>query len=168
MRRVLAIARNIDTMPPGAIEIFGSLQSAGPIPNDGAFHDLVSSPAALSLDPTYRVVVRYVRVEWSTLDLSVPPPLTLQMFVAGASPPVAFQALASVMLLAVAPETPAIEFFLHAVLEAGSIVFLPAGAQPIIGARIRNTGAVAQNADVLFWGWAYPQTLPDGAGYGDI
>jgi hypothetical protein len=155
MRRAFAIARNIDTPPPGGVEIFGSL--VGNVPNDGAFH-LLAEPAGvppLQIDPTFRIVVDYVRAEWSTVDVTVPPPLTLQVFVNGTSS-VAFQTLASLMLLATALNTPAFDAFVSAFAQPGAT----------ISAQVKNTGAVAQLVDVFFSGWAYPQTLVDGEGYG--
>jgi len=156
-RRVLAIPRAIDAKPVNGVEIFGSL--AGNVPNDGAWHALVlpAGVPPLQVDPTYRIRIAYVRAEWQLLDLTVPPPLTLSVMVNGAiSIPLA--TLAALPLLAVAQGTPAIESRLLVELAPGST----------LSAAVRNTGAVTQDVDVFFSGWAFPQTTVDGAGYAGV
>lgn len=151
---VLALPRNLDFMPMAGVEIFGSL--TGAVPNDGLFHALAEPAgfAPLQVDPTYVIIVRHVRAEWSTVDLSVPPPLTLSVMVNGQSS-IALQTLAALTLLALEQGPPAAELDILGIVQPGGQ----------ISAAVRNTGAVAQQVDVLFTGWAYPQTLPDGAGY---
>jgi hypothetical protein len=154
MARVLAVSRNIDRMPIGGVELLGSVYGA--VPNDGLPHAL-AAPAGmppLVVDPTYRMRVAWARVEWSTVDLTVPPPLTLTLLVNG-STSVAFTTLARLMLQAVASGTPAIEADLYAEVQAGAVLTVIA----------TNTGAVNQLVCAYLWGWAYAQAVADGAAY---
>lgn len=151
---VLAVARNLDVMPIGGVEVFGSL--TGTVPNDGAWHTLAEPAgyAPLKIDPKYQTIVRYIRAEWSTADIVLPPPLTLNVTLNGQSS-IALTTFAQLTLLAVAQGPPAIEQRILAIVQPGAT----------ISAAVRNTGTVTQQVDLFFTGWSYPQTLPDGAGY---
>jgi hypothetical protein len=152
---VLAIPRTIDVMPIGGVELFAS--ASGVVPNDGAPHALTPPAGAPSLvvPALDRVRVDWVRAEWSTVDLTVPPPLTLSVLVNGQAD-VAFQTLTSLMLLALAIGTPAMELDVFAEVAPGATIAL----------LVTNTGAVSQLVSAYLHGWAYPQSTLEGAGYG--
>lgn len=150
---VLAIPRNIDEMPIGGVELFGS--AYGTVPNDGAYHQL-QEPAGAHVQAPSNSWVRlaYARAEWSTIDLVIPPPLTLSVRVSGTIS-VQLLELANLILLPMCQGTPAIDVWTYAELAPGATVSV----------WVKNTGSVSQFVDVFFYGWSYPQSLPDGAGY---
>lgn len=154
-RRLLAIARNVDVAPIGATEAFGTV--SGSVANDGQPHELTlpAGASALVIDPTHRLRIKRVRVEWQQLDLSVPPPLSITLLVNGVAS-VGANVLSKLFLLAVAVGTPAAE--------------LPVYVEVAPGAHFQifatNTGAVnPQIVSASFWGWSYPATLFEGASY---
>jgi hypothetical protein len=150
----MMIPRNIDAAPPGAVDLFGSV--FGPVPNDGLPH-LLPVPAgvpALALDPTYRSRLRRVRVEWSTVDLTLPPPLTLSVVMNGVVG-VGFSSLSRVPLQAVAIGTPAAELTVYADAAPGASMAV----------FVVNTGAVSQLVAAYLTGWAYPTSWRDAEGF---
>jgi hypothetical protein len=155
-RRVLTIPRNIDAPPPGGVEFLGAV--FGAVPNDGAPHalaQLVGAPG-LSLPPDYRIRIARVRAEWQSIDASLPPPLTLLLQLNGQAS-IAAAVLNRVMLQPIALGSPAVEFPVFVELQPGASV----------NVLVINTGAVnPQLVGAYVSGWAYPQTLRDGAAYG--
>lgn len=153
--RSLAIARNIDVMPPEGAELFTSVY--GMVPNDGAPH-LLAAPAAappLIVNSTYRTRIAWVRVEWSTIDVVIPPPLSLSLLVNGELS-IELSALTRLMLQATAIGSPAVE----------APFYTEVAPNARVDVAVTNTGTVNQLVAAYLWGWAYAQTLPDGTSYG--
>jgi hypothetical protein len=155
-RRVLAVRRNIDAPPLGAREVFASV--FGAVANDGALHQL-TEPAGvqpLEIGADYMVRIRRVRVEWQTVDVSLPPPLRIVVQVNGSSN-VGASVLSRVVLNAVAPGSPAVDV-------NTAVLIAPNATVSVFGI---NTGVVnPQYLAAYLWGWAYPATMRDGQGYG--
>lgn len=154
--RVLAVRRNLDQKPVGGVEIFGTV--FGAVPNDGVPHFLPqpASVPPLAMLPLYWLRIRSVLVEWQQDDQSVPPPLTLSVKINGAAG-VAANMLDNITLQPLAIGTPAARLNTYTLVAPGASVAV----------FCRNTGVInPQYVSVMLWGWAYPQTLPDGAGYG--
>jgi len=152
---ILAIPRNIDARPDGGVELFASV--FGTVPNDGAAH-VLQPPAgapAFVVNPNYLIRVAWARVEWSTVDLTVPPPLTMTLLVSGAITADTV-ALSRLTLQPIAIGTPAMELALYTQVQPNAGLTV----------EVTNTGAVSQLVAAYLWGWAYPQTLEDGASYG--
>lgn len=151
MGRILSLPRNIDAIPPGGIEFFRPLYSF--VPNDGAAHELKLAGLATTMVslPNYRLRLAWLRVEWTTIDLTIPPPLTFSLFANG-QPAVAPQALAQISLVPTAPGTPAFEAPFYAEVAPN--------AQ--ISAFVTNAGAFSQSVGLYLTGWAYAMTQPDG------
>ncbi|MEP6494491.1 MAG: hypothetical protein ABJF01_17535 [bacterium] len=154
-QRVLAVPRNGDFPAPGA-EFFGSV--FGAVANDGLPHQLtgLAGMPPLSISPGYRLRIARVRVEWQTLDLSIPPPLSLQVLING-SATVGAAVLSRLTLQATAAGSPAAE--------------LPVFVQVAPGASVAvfatNTGAVnPQYLAAYLFGWSYSTKAGDDD-YGD-
>lgn len=154
---MLAIPRNIDRKPIGGLDAFAT--AYGLVPNDGAWHTLVE-PVTSGVPPfrlaiTDRLRINFVRAEWSTVDVVVPPPLTLRLIVEGQLS-VAFTMLQNVPLFPLAIGTAAVELRTYAEIAPGFKRIIP---------QVRNTGTVDQRVDVQLSGWSYPQTFVDGRVY---
>ncbi len=144
-------------MPLGGVEVFGTV--SGSVPLDAQFHQLLEPAGVppLSAPPLYRLRLTFLRVEWQTLDFSVPPPLTLSVLVNGQTT-LGVSALQNIVLEALAIGPPALELNIFADVEPGASV----------GVFVRNTSGIVNPhlVSAYLHGWAYPQTLPDGAAYG--
>lgn len=159
-RRVLAFSRAIDRKPRGADELFGSLFAS--VPNDGLPWTLVdpTSPTGIPgfIDPTRVNVIRWIRIEWQTLDLTLPPPLSVQ-FVIGGVPSASFAGLGKAFVQAIAEGSPALEQRLLARIPP-----TPIQNQGLwFTANAINTGVVnPQYVALYLWGWSYPPDINEG------